>query len=117
MNIQELEEKLLEAVEKLELHLGQYEKDIVSTNSKIEKLRSDLDELWSTLRTSLILSIVMFIVVAITWFFPFQVGTYGYLSPDDVRRKTIAISIEALVFGILFLFALASTFLGRSRKE
>lgn len=116
VEMKEIEEKLLNAVEKLESHIEQYDKDVVKISSQIDKLRSDFDDLWSTLHTSWILLIVMFAVMAITWFFPFQAATYGYLSPDDVRRKTISLSVEALIFGIIMFFVLASTFSRRSEK-
>ncbi|HOS51522.1 MAG TPA: hypothetical protein PLM21_01305 [Fervidobacterium sp.] len=116
MEIKEIEEKLLSAVEKLESHIEQYDKDVAKINSQIEKLRSDFDDLWSTLHTAWIVLIVMFVAIAITWFFPFQAATYGYLSPDDIRRKTVFVSVEALIFGIALLFVLASTFYGRSKE-
>ncbi|MCX7653687.1 MAG: hypothetical protein N2Z58_03285 [Fervidobacterium sp.] len=116
MEKEELEKKLFESLEKLDEHIERYERDIQELNFKIERLRNDIDDTWSTLRTAFITMVVIFAIMAITWFFPFQVRAYGYLSPDDVRRKLIALSVEALFFGIIMLFVLSAAFLRRFRK-
>lgn len=116
MEHDELEKKLIDSVERLDEHIERYEKEIQQVNVKIEQLRNDLDDTWSTLRTAFITIILMFIIMAITWFFPFQARAYGYLSQDDVRRKLIALSVEALLFGMILLFVLSSAFLRRFRR-
>lgn len=116
MEREEIEKKLIDSIQKLDEHIERYEKEIQDVNLKIEQLRNDIDDTWSTLRTAFITIILMFTIMAITWFFPFQARAYGYLSPDDVRRKLIALSVEALLFGMILLFVLSSAFLRRFRR-
>lgn len=116
MKDEELEKKLIDSIQRLDEHIEKYEKEIQEVNLKIEQLKNDLDDTWSTLRTAFIVIVLMFIIMAITWFFPFQVRAYGYLSQDDVRRKLVALSVEALFFGMILLFVLSPAFLRRFKR-
>ncbi len=116
MEREEIEKKLLETVDKIESHIERYEKDLEELNVKINRLADDLDDTWSALRNAFIAIITMFVIMTVTWFFPFQVGAYGYLSVDDVRRKLIALSVEALVFGIIMLLVLGTVLTRRFRR-
>jgi len=108
MEREELEKKLLSSIEKLESHIERYERDLESINAKIQRLENALDDAWNTLRTTFVVFIVMFLIMAITWFFPFQAARYVYLGDDDVRRKLIAISVEAVAFGFIIILMLSS---------
>ncbi|KAF2962163.1 hypothetical protein [Fervidobacterium sp. 2310opik-2] len=116
MEREEIERKLLETIDKIESHVERYEKDLEELNVKINRLTDDLDDTWSAFRNAFITIVTMFIIMTITWFFPFQVGAYGYLSVDDVRRKLIALSVEALVFGVIMLLMLGTVLTRRFRR-
>ncbi|MGQ9855840.1 MAG: hypothetical protein ACUVQF_03830 [Fervidobacterium sp.] len=116
MEREEIEKKLLESINKLEEHIERYEKDIQQLNNKIDSLESELDDAWNTFRTIFLTLVVMFVIAAITWFFPFQARAYGYLSTDDVQRKLVALSVEGLLFGILILLMIGSALSRRFRR-
>lgn len=103
-------------IEELESYIELLKRENEELKFKIETLENDLDDTWSILRTSFITMVFAFVIVAITWFFPFQARAYGYLSMDDVRRKAIAISVEILIFGFLLLFSIAPAFWRRFRR-
>ncbi|ODN31256.1 bZIP transcription factor [Fervidobacterium thailandense] len=110
------ENELQSRIEELEKSIEFLKKENEELKIKIETLESDLDDTWSILRTSFITLVLAFVIITITWFFPFQVRAYGYLSMDDVRRKAIAISVEILIFGFLLLFSIAPAFWRRFRR-
>ncbi|MFN3691921.1 MAG: hypothetical protein ACK4R7_03415 [Fervidobacterium sp.] len=116
MSQEELERKLLTLVQKIDDHIERYENEIEEVRRKLEKVTYELEDTWSILRTTFVVSIIMFLIMAITWFFPFQVRSYGYLTMDDVRRKVIAISLEALIFGLIIIFSIYSALYRRFRK-
>ncbi|MGC9772457.1 hypothetical protein [Fervidobacterium islandicum] len=116
MEKEELERKLLESLEKLEEHLKRYEEDLENINARFQRLQEELDDAWSSIRTMAIFITIVFVVMAITWFFPFQAAAYRYLSIDDIQRKIVALSVETLVFGLVFMVMLWSTLSRRFRS-
>uniref|UniRef100_A0A7V4NGN3 Uncharacterized protein n=1 Tax=Fervidobacterium pennivorans TaxID=93466 RepID=A0A7V4NGN3_FERPE len=115
MEREELEKKLLESIEKLEEHLKRYEDDVENINLRLQRLQEELDNTWNNLRTMVIIFTIVFVVMAVTWFFPFQAAAYRYLSIDDIQRKIVALSVEALFFGLIFIMMLWSTISRRFR--
>lgn len=115
MEREEIEKKLIESIEKLEEHLKKYEEDVRNINNRIQHLQEELDNVWNNLRTMVIVLTVVFVVMAVTWFFPFQAAAYRYLSIDDIQRKIVALSVEALFFGLLFILMLWSMLSRRFR--
>lgn len=111
-----LENDLRSRVEELEHSVEALKKENEELRMKIELLENDLDDTWSILRTAFVTLVLAFVIVAITWFFPFQARAYGYLSMDDVRRKSIAVSVEILIFGFLLLFSIAPAFWRRFKR-
>ncbi|AMW31923.1 hypothetical protein SAMN04488510_11324 [Fervidobacterium changbaicum] len=116
MEKEELERKLLESLEKLEEHLKRYEEDLENINARFQRLQEELDDAWSSIRTMAIFVTIVFVVMAITWFFPFQAAAYHYLSIDDIQRKIVALSVETLVFGLVFMVMLWSALSRRFRS-
>lgn len=116
MEREEIEKKLLESIGKFEEHIERYEKEIEQLNNKLERFESELDDTWNTFRTIFLTLVIMFVIAAITWFFPFQARAYGYLSTDDVQRKLVALSVEVLLFGILILLMLGLALSRRFRR-
>jgi|YelNatsi2bottle7_1022547.scaffolds.fasta_scaffold00147_6 uncharacterized membrane protein YraQ (UPF0718 family) len=115
MEREELEKKLIDSIEKLDNHIERYEKDLESINLKFERLQNELNDAWNALKTTLLVFIIAFAIMAITWFFPFQAARYAYLGDDDVRRKLIALSVEAFVFGFIIILMLVSALSRRFR--
>ncbi|AFG34208.1 hypothetical protein QQE94_00210 [Fervidobacterium pennivorans subsp. shakshaketiis] len=115
MEKEEIEKKLIESIEKLEEHLKRYEEDVENINLRLQRLQEELDDAWNNLRIIVIVTTVVFVVMAVTWFFPFQAATYRYLSIDDIQRKIVALSVEALFFGLLFIVMLWSILSRRFR--
>ncbi|MFN6991257.1 MAG: hypothetical protein ACK4MM_00905 [Fervidobacterium sp.] len=116
MSHDELEKKLLNTIQKIDEHIERYENEIEEVRKRLEKVTYELEDAWSVLRTTFVVSIIMFLIMALTWFFPFQVRSFGYLTMDDVRRKLIAISVETLIFGLIIIFSIYSALYGRFRK-
>lgn len=116
MSHEELEKKLLNTIQKIDDHIERYKNEIEEVRRKLENITYELEDTWSVLRTTFVVSVIMFLIIAVTWFFPFQVRSYGYLTMDDVRRKVIAISVEALIFGLIIIFSIYSALYRRFRK-
>lgn len=119
INHEELEKKLLDTVQniqKINDYVQKYEKDIEKLRIELENLNYRLEDTLAALRSLFIVILIMFVIISITWFFPFQVENYGYLTMEDVRRKIVAISVEILIFGFIVLFSVYLAISRRFRK-